>query len=184
MAELGVKTACAGLLPLRHGTVELREAKVAAITAIAPYRGRTAAVSELLKAAHGMAFPGPGRATGTAAARCVWSGRDQALLIGPVADDGLAVHAALTDQSDAWAVVELEGADAEDVLARLVPVDLRVAVFKRGHTARTLCGHMSVSVTRTAETRFQIMAFRSMARTLAHELEQAMAMVAARRAAG
>jgi sarcosine oxidase subunit gamma len=43
---------------------------------------------------------------------------------------------------------------------------------------------MSVSVTRTAETRFQIMAFRSMARTLAHELEQAMAMVAARRAAG
>ena len=37
---------------------------------------------------------------------------------------------------DGWACVRLDGSAAEDVLARLVPVDLRGSVFKRGHTAR------------------------------------------------
>ncbi len=95
----------------------------------------------------------------------------------------MAAHAALTDQSDAWAMVRLEGAAAEDVLARLVPVDLRQSVFKRGHTARTMLQHMAVSITRISGEAFLILAFRSMAGTLVHDLETAMKGVAARRGA-
>lgn len=180
MAELIARTPCAGLLPLKIGGVDLTEEDPGAMTSLEPFRGQEAALSDALKAAHGMAWPAPNRATGKAGARAVWFGRGQALLIGPEPDTALARHAALTDQSDAWAVMRLEGAQAEDVLARLVPVDLRAASFKRGHTARTELAHMMASVTRIGESAFQIMVFRSMAQTLVHDLKTAMEAVAAR----
>lgn len=183
MAELVANSPCAGVLPVTAGGVALSEVAAGHITALAPFRGKAEALSTALKAAHGMEFPAAGRATGKAGARCVWTGRGRAFLMGPAPDAGLAAHAAVTDQSDAWAVVALVGTGAEAVLARLVPVDLRASVFKRGHTARTLCGHMNVSITRVGPESFQIMAFRSMARTLAHELGHAMELVAARAAA-
>ena len=103
--------------------------------------------------------------------------------MGPAPDDSLARFASVTDQSDAWTVVLLAGLDAEDVLARLVPIDLRLSVFPEGTAARTLCQHMTVHISRRAEG-LQLMAFRSMARTLAHDIGEAMASVAGRRAAG
>lgn len=102
------------------------------------------------------------------------------MLVGPAPNWSLKNEATVVDQGDAWAVVKLEGAGAEDVLARLVPVHVRMARFKRGHTARTMLGHMTVSVTRVGERAFQIMVFRSMAKTLVHDLQRAMESVAAR----
>ena len=93
--------------------------------------------------------------------------------------EGLDGLAAVTDQSDAWIVVRLEGAGAEDVLARLVPIDLRGRAFPQDSAARTLLGHMSVGIVRVPGG-FEIRAFRSMAGTLAHELGRAMRAVAAR----
>jgi sarcosine oxidase subunit gamma len=101
-------------------------------------------------------------------------------LVGIDADTGLVGHGALTDQSDGWTVVQLQGAGAADVLARLTPVDLRHAVFKRGHTARTDLMHMAASITRTNDDAFMIMVFRSMAGTLLHDLQRAMEGVASR----
>ena len=92
----------------------------------------------------------------------------------------LVAEGALTDQSDAWAVLRLSGAASEDVLARLVPVDLRGSKFKRGHTARSQLQHMMVSVTRTGTTAFDIMVMRSFAATADHELSVAMKFVASR----
>ncbi|TCL09927.1 sarcosine oxidase subunit gamma [Shimia isoporae] len=180
MAELIAKSPCEGLLPVRAGDVTLIELDAGAMTSIAPFKGQEKAVSDALKSAHGMAFPAANRATGKEGARAIWFGQGQAILVGPEADASLGAMAAMTDQSDAWAVVRLEGEGAEDVLARLVPVDLRSSVFKRGHTARSMLQHMMVSITRVGDNAFQIMAFRSMARTLVHELEIAMKGVAAR----
>lgn len=153
------------------------------LTALAPYKGQLEALSAALEAAHGMAFPKPNRMTGKQGAQALWFGRDMALLIGSAPDASLAAHGAVTDQSDAWSVVDLSGPGAEEVLARLVPVDLRPAVFKRGHTVRTLVGHMSASVTRTGADSFRIMVFRSMVKTLFRELHHAMIGVSARREA-
>jgi sarcosine oxidase subunit gamma len=88
--------------------------------------------------------------------------------------------AALTDQSDGWARIRLDGAGAEVVLARLVPLDLSQGSFGKGQVARTSLGHMMMLVTRTGIAAFDMMVFRSMARTAIHELEQAMKAVAAR----
>lgn len=180
MVDLVAKSPCAGLLPVTHGAVRLSEVKAGHMTSLAPFKGQQEALSDALKAAHGMAFPAVNRATGKEGARAIWFSRRQALLVGPEPDPVLAKHAAITDQSDAWTVVRLEGARAEDVLARLVPVDLRGTVFKRGHTLRSQLMHMSASVTRMGEQAFQIMTFRSMAGTLVHDLETAMVGVAAR----
>ncbi|MGC9367915.1 MAG: sarcosine oxidase subunit gamma [Paracoccaceae bacterium] len=169
-------------LPLEAGTTTLRAPRVGAITSLAPFDGGEGALSEALQAAHGLAFPAPNRATSGAAARCVWTGRGQAMLMGPAPDAGLAKHAAMTDQSDAWALFRLEGADAAAVLVRLVPVDLHPAIFATGHTARTLLGHMACSLTRVGEAGFDIMVMRSMARSALHELGVAMKSVAAQRA--
>ncbi len=180
MVELVAKAPCEGLLPISVGDVSLTEDLPVSLTMLTAYKGRIEACSEVLKSAHGMAMPKPNRATGTQAARAIWFGQDQAMLVGAMPDSGLQNEASLVDQSDAWAIVTLEGAGAEDVLARLVPVDLRAATFKRGHTARTMLGHMTVSITRVGEQAFQIMAFRSMAKTLVHDLQRAMESVASR----
>lgn len=170
-------------LPVEFGTTTLRAPRVGVITSLVPFDGGEAALSEALQAAHGLSFPAPGRATSGAAARCVWTGRGQAMLMGPTPDAGLAKHAALTDQSDAWALFRLEGEDMAAVLARLVPVDLHPAIFATGHTARTLLGHMSCSLTRVGETGCDIMVMRSMAQSALHELTVAMKSIAAQRSA-
>ncbi|MEO0389389.1 MAG: sarcosine oxidase subunit gamma [Pseudomonadota bacterium] len=177
MAELIATSPAAGLLPVTIGTCTLQEVDLGTLTSVAPYKG----AADVLKDAHGMAFPAPNRATGKDGARAIWFGRDMALLAGPAPDPALAQHAALTDQSDAWTCVTLSGPDAEDALARLVPVDLRAAQFKRGHTVRSQLQHVGVSVTRTGADTFLILGFRSMAGTLVHDIVEALESVAARR---
>jgi sarcosine oxidase subunit gamma len=179
VVELTAKTPCAGLLPLTVGTVAATETELGVLTALSPL-GDAAGLGEALKAAHGMAAPKPGRATGRDGARCLWFGRDTMLLAGPAPDKGLSDHAAVVDQSDGWACVTLSGAGAIDVLARLVPIDLREGSFKRGHSARTMVQHMTASITRTGPDTFLILVFRSMGGTLVHDLKAAMEAVAAR----
>lgn len=181
MVELRAESPLNGMDLVEVGQARLTEVDLGKLTSLAPYKGQDVALSKALKAAHGLALPGAGRATGKEGARAIWFGHRMALLAGPAPDAGLTQYAALSDQTDAWVSVRLDGADAKDVLARLTPLDLRVVDFKRGHTARTELMHMSVSITRLSEAGFLILGFRSMAGTLRHDLEEAMRGVAARR---
>ena len=142
---------------------------------VMPYRGGAGA-------ALACGWPEPGRWIEGDGLRAVWSGRDAAMVVG-ARPEGLEGRAAVTEQTDAWVVVRLEGSGAGDVLARLVPVDLRERAFPEGSVARTLLGHASVLILRGGGA-FEIWAFRSMARTLAHELGRAMRGVAARGGGG
>ena len=181
MARLIAKSPLAGHGAKTVGSVTVEEVDLGALTSVAPFKGQDKACSDLMKAAHGMALPAPNRATGKEGARAIWFGRGMALLCGPEPDAKLASYAAVTDQSDAWTVVSVSGADTVEVLARMIPIDLRAATFKRGHTARTMIQHMTGSITRVGPDRFLIMVFRSMADTLMHDLETAMESIAARR---
>lgn len=174
MARLIPLTPFDGLLPLTVGPWTVTEVEIDAMWSVAPLAGQDKAVSGALTTG----FPAPNRMLTRDGARAIWTGPGQALVTGELPD--LAGKAAVTDQSDAWAVARIEGEGAQEVLARLVPVDLDPAVFKRGHTARTLVGHMTASVTRVAPNAFEIMVMRSMAATLHHELDRAMTGVAAR----
>ena len=180
MVDLKALSPCDGLLPLHIGTTKVVEADLGSLSSLSPF-GDASLLSEALQQAHQLALPKPRRSTGKGDVRCIWFGRDEVLLAGPAPHSDLAKHAAVVDQSDAWAAVSLSGEAADDVLARLVPVDLRIRHFKRGHTARTMVQHMTASVTRTGDNSFLILVFRSMAGTLVHDLKSAMEAVAARR---
>ena len=158
MADLKAKSPCDGLLPRTIGTVEMTEVLPDGIWGVAALAGSS------------IGLPKAGRTQRTDGAVWHWTGPGQALVFGKTPE---VVGAAVTDQSDAWAVVEVRGVDSLDVLARLVPIDLSPQVFKRGHTARTFVGHMTASVTRTGADSFQVMVMRSMAGTLVHELSEA-----------
>lgn len=126
----------------------------------------------------GLTFPRPNTFVTSAGATLVWTGRNQAFLFG-FAPPELA-GAALTDQSDGWATLQLEGQSAADALMRLYPLDLRAQSFAPGAAVRAPLNHMQSVLMRTAPDMFKILVFRSMARTAWHEVEQAMKTLYAR----
>ncbi|MGB3554238.1 MAG: sarcosine oxidase subunit gamma [Jannaschia sp.] len=171
MTDLAARAATADLLPLSHGTLTLSEEMPDAITSLVPLGG----ASDIL--------PPPGRSiTHADGGTLLWSGLGQAMLLGPVPEP--VTDVATTDQTGAWAVLLLEGADVRDALARLTPLDLDPAIFAEGYTARSLLGHMNALFHRAGPDAFLILVFRSMAGSAVHEIEVAMRGVAARARAG
>lgn len=179
MAELKSSNPIAASLPLSIAASRLEALEPGSLTSISPLEGLEK-LREAFEAAQGFALPEPGKSSTSGNARCLWFGRSEFLLVGPVPDAGVAKTAAIVDQSDAWYAVALSGASAEDVLARLVPLDIRQPSFPVGATARTQLQHMNVSLTRLDQNRFMILAFRSLAGTLVHDLKRAMEGIAAR----
>jgi sarcosine oxidase subunit gamma len=168
--DLVAKSPASGLLPLTIGALELVELTPAAIFSLATRDEKT------LEKALGLSLPAPNQTTSNDKGRLAWFGHAHWLWVG----EYMPLSAYVTDQSDAWSVVELRGNGARDALARLTPLDLRDAAFAIDATARTELQHMSASITRTAVDSYMIMVFRSMAKTLVHDLETAMKTVASK----
>lgn len=177
MDKLQALSPCAGLLPMTIGALSVEEVAAGPITSVTPFEGASLAAFER---ALGLPFPAPLHSTGAGDLRCVWAGQGEALLMGAVPDASLGAYAAVVDQSDMWAVVTLRGANGADALARLVPVDMRLARFGVGASVRTQLGHMNASITRLDAETYMIAVFRSMAGTLVHDLRRALEAVAAR----
>jgi heterotetrameric sarcosine oxidase gamma subunit len=167
-----------GHAPLAIGQATLAAWLVPRMTSVAPFAGQDKANAKALKSM-GLTFPAPNRAVTKADATLLWTGRNQAFLLN--ADPTpLAATAALTDQTDGWAALTLQGPAATDTLARLIPLDLREHAFPVGQTVRTALNHMNLILWRSAPYAFTLMVFRSMAQTAWHEIESAMLTVAAR----
>ena len=179
MIKLLPKTAAAGLTPIKISNTKIIELDKLALTSISAYKGKPKKLSEQLKKSHGMALPHNGRATGREGARALWFGR-HTLLVGPKCDEKLTKFAILTDQSDAWVVLRMSGDLIEDVLMRLSPVDVRFKTFRTGVVLRTGLQHVNVTLHRIGANTIDVYGFRSMAKTLCHDLTQALATVAAR----
>ncbi len=173
MADLIAKSPLWGKAPVTAGGVTLAEVDLGPITSVAPFVGREKALAAALKP---LAFPAPNGISAKGAARLVWTGRGQAFLLGAPPGEWSDL-AALTDQSDGWACLSLAGEGGAEVLARLVPLDLRAMAV--GAVARSSLGHMAMILIRV-ERGFEILVFRSMAQTAWHEVEAAMKMRGAR----
>lgn len=157
MIDLIAKSPAEGLLPVTIGVLTLSEMPQAKIHSIAP-----------LERAKARGFPDVGRSVAYKGGRLLWSAHGQYFVIGAQPPK---LQAAITDQSDAWCHVSLTGAPAVAVMARFCPLD--VAKMADGDVARSLVGHMSALIIRTDEG-FELMVFRAFAKTLVHELSEAM----------
>lgn len=180
MVDLVSKSACSDHLPHTCGPVRMEEVDLGRMTALVAFTPHKPELAKALSNAYGLAMPEPGETTETNGTRLIWFGKDQVLLVGADPAQALDQIAAVSDQSDGWACVQLSGHGAADVLARLVPIDLRPVSFAPNQTARTLIGHMSGSVTCLGPDRYLLMVFRSMAGTLVHDVSEAMDTVVAR----
>lgn len=181
MPELIAKSPLSGVWPVAHGGLRLSEHLLGRVTSIAILPGQDKAVARALKPL-GLAFPAPNTFMTAGDATLVWTARNQAFLMGIAPPD--IAGAALTDQSDGWAALRIEGPAAADALMRLYPLDLRQHVFAAGAVARAPLNHMQSILMRMAPYAFDILVFRSMARTAWHEVEASMKTLAARAALG
>tara|TARA_R110002051_G_scaffold63765_5_gene116051 strand:+ start:3107 stop:3631 length:525 start_codon:yes stop_codon:yes gene_type:complete len=163
VAELIPKTPCAGLLPVTVGRTVLTEVELSGVWSVVPFDGRMDATAAALKKL-GLGLPEAGGMASGAQAQIIWFGIGQWLVLG--VPDLAPLPAAVTDQSDGWACVRVDGA-AQNVLARLAPVDLRAF---EGRVVRTLIGHMSAVLIGRAGGVVDVMVMRSMAQTLVHDL--------------
>jgi heterotetrameric sarcosine oxidase gamma subunit len=111
----------------------------------------------------------------------LWSGPDQWLAVAertgcrdlevelrPI----VAGLAAVTDQSDARAILRISGPRAREVLAKGVPLDLHPRVFGPGSVAITHASHIGVILWQSdAAPSYELAVFRSFAQSLAEWVE-------------
>lgn len=178
MAKLLPQHPLAGRPALEAEGLRLSVEQLGPITSLMPYRGQEAALSSALARLYGLSWPDAGwSAKGDDGALCLWSGRAQGLLIGPKPDvPQLERVAAVVDHSDAWKALRLTGPRARDVLARLVPVDLRLP---DGRCLRSPLQHVPAVILCEADG-VMILVPRSMAGTAWEDLTGAIARCTAR----
>ncbi len=179
MVKLTPTDPCADLLPVEHGHAVLRAVAPTDMWLVAPYNGKAKAAAKAAQKLVGQGWPDPGQGALSDGRGLLFFGHAHALLVGVAPSKDLMKSAAVTDQSDAWAVVDLSGDAARDVLARVTPLDVRPAAFGPGQCARCDIAHMQGAIVCLAPQQFRLMVFRSMAKTLVHDVTVAMESVAA-----
>lgn len=120
----------------------------------------------------GLALPARGRRVDSDEVSVLWSGPDQWLvqaaaghgsLTAMALASALGADAAVTDQSDARAIIRLSGPRVRDLLGKGVMIDLHPRVFKPGMTAITLVAHIGVQVSAVEAGTFECLVPRSFA---------------------
>ena len=134
--------------------------------------GREALLSSQLQERLGCAPPASGGATIGVDGTLVWSAPNQWLAVGfdgpkvaalPAALEGIA---AVTDQTDSRALLDISGPASRTMLAKGFAIDLHPSVFASGSAAVTKVAHLSVQIWQTDETqRYRISVPRSSAGT-------------------
>lgn len=168
--------------PIEIGEAVLACNQPECILSIAPFKGQGMAVNDALRAAVKLSLPTIGNVTSNKQVRAMWAGQGQWFVVGDIGTelltDALDTKAAVTDQSDAWVVLTLNGVDASEVMTRLCSLDL--GALEQGHTARAEFAHMMSCITPIPEG-FEIMILRSFAKTAIHHTQEAMRKLAALR---
>lgn len=159
MAELIARTAFSdgasdALDALEASGVRVRLSQPAVIASIAAFRDKAKKVADTIEAALGVTPPTSPCFSSLQPFTCWWVGPDGQWLLttdstGPsdlVAKlgrelDGLA---AISDQTDAWAVLRLDGPRVFEILSEGVPVDLDARRFPPGGVACTRLAHLDI----------------------------------------
>jgi sarcosine oxidase subunit gamma len=89
-----------------------------------------------------------------------------------VVGDAIADAGTVTDQSDAWAILQVSGPRARTALERICPLDLHADVFADGAVARTVMEHLGVIIHRNGPDSFLMLSARSSAESFAEAVMQ------------
>jgi sarcosine oxidase subunit gamma len=85
--------------------------------------------------------------------------------------------ASVADQSDGYVLIRLSGDRVRDALAKLIPIDVHPRAFAVGDAASTVAALIGVTLWRLADESnapvFEVVLFRSLARSFWHALAEA-----------
>ena len=154
-----------------------------ALASLATRRGQEAELRARARARFCLEPPTPGHSASGDGTTFLWTGHEQWFVEAPESAPGaleallreaFGESAAVTDQSDAWANLRLEGPAIRAVLEKLCPLDLHPSAFPPGTTARTTMEHLSAIITlRDDRGTFSILTPRSSAGSFLHHLQLA-----------
>ena len=163
------------------GGVTIAEVTDLALVSAAVPLGGDAAFAKALVDGFGAARPATGQASpGRGDGVCVLGLQpDQVMILFPFGDipspdaaqSDMGAAAYVTDQSDGWAFLRVEGTDVSRALERICMLDLADGAFPVGTVARTVMEHLAVIILREAPDRFLLMSPRSSARSFLHAVE-------------
>jgi sarcosine oxidase subunit gamma len=156
-------------------TVALRKGQMPALAECVSRRfGIALPEGPLRRSAGGIAFAGTGPAFWLASQER--GGNEFAAALHGV----VGAFAAVTDQSDGYAVLRLAGPKVRDTLAKLAPIDVHPRAFKPGDVASTVISHAGATFWRLEDDAdgtpvFEIALFRSLAASFWRALAEAAA---------
>jgi len=168
----------------RFGNTSLRERNDTAIYSISLSLNAEPALQSIKKSL-GVQWPKTGFSTASGDGKYQLLGlqADQvfALVNAPATKDGqapqlpnLADEAYVTDQSDSWACLSIQGEDATGALERICPIDLHPSVFAVGQVTRTAMEHLTVIILCEAENSYSLFSPSSSAQSFAHAIEMSL----------
>lgn len=165
--------------------VTLREVSNCALAELTAFKGQKEALATVILTSFGIALPAANKSASQGGVTFVSVGPGKWFVTGEgeAARDLLAKLekaagslAAVVDQSDARAVVEISGDKARSALAKGVMVDLDPVAFKTGDAAVSFAVQFWITLWQTNDTpTYRLAVFRSMGRDLLHWLESSSA---------
>ena len=186
MHDLAAVTALGGAAAREDaaGTLVLTERPDVALASVAARAGRGADARAHLSDLVGDA-PGPGASASSGATTAFWTGPERWMVAAPHGThedlaDRLAARlgdaASVTEQTDAWACLDLRGRDLEAAMELLCALDL--PTMAPGAAQRTTIHHVACFVLRLDADRVRIVGPRASAGSLHHAVLEAMRAVA------
>lgn len=150
------------------------------LVSFAAYRSTLPAVLEAIQTTYAVELPQAPTSVTSGDVSFLWAGpqrwlavaaRDQVKDLEQDLLNILSSNAAITDQSDGQAVLQISGNRARDVLSKCVSVDLHPSAFGENDVAITQISHIGATVWQTDNApTYQIGVFRSFADSFAHDI--------------
>lgn len=152
------------------GNMRLREITDLDITALAiPNNGATK-FKAAIKSTYGLSMPSPLKSTADAKTRLLMTQPDQLFAL-TRRGANTPIDAYITDQTDAWVLLELSGPASRTALERICQIDLDPDAFQKNQMARTTMEHMAAIIIRTGTDTFILMSASSSAASFQHAVE-------------
>ena len=177
MAKLSANNSLGGY-DKEIGNIRLREVSDQSLIALAIPQGGETKFKQSIKNIFSLKMPSPIKSVKNKDTRLLFTQPDQIFALTKRMDDpersmanNFEDSAYVTDQTDAWVVLEISGKSSREALERICQVNLDKEYFQLDGMARTSMEHMSAIIIRSAEDTFCLMSASSSAKSFLHAVE-------------
>ena len=160
------------------GSISLHEINDYSLVSLAIPQDTTKTFAKIIKDEFGVGMPTSVMSKTNKKMRLLMTQPDQIFSIIPQVDDPekdlsktIGNAAYITDQTDAWVILEISGVTSRTALERICQVDLDPNIFKLNAMARTTMEHMATIIIRTDVDTFLLMSASSSAKSFLHAVE-------------